>query len=76
MACCSASAYSSTSRVIGTTWPHDLKHANYEIYARCRRCPGEAGLRVLDLGEIRTALRTPHRGVLKVNVDDAARRVP
>ena len=61
--------------VIGTTWPHDLKHANYEVATRCMECPGTTGLRWLDLGLIRAALREPHDGVLKINVDEVSRRV-
>lgn len=58
--------------VIGTTWPHDLKHANYEIFAVCTKCPPPTGLRTLDLNKIRAALREPHVGVLKLNVDNVS----
>jgi hypothetical protein len=61
--------------VIGTTGPHDLKHASYEVLSRCNKCPGMAGLRQLDLSLIRAALRQPHHGVLKLNVDEVSRRV-
>ena len=59
--------------VIGTTWPHSLKHASYEIFAVCEQCPGSTGTRVLDLNAIRAALRVPHAGVLKLNVDSVSR---
>ena len=61
--------------VIGVTWPHDLRYASYDVFVRCRRCPGETGLRVLDLAKIRAALREPHTGTLKINVDDVSRRL-
>ncbi len=61
--------------VIGTTWPHDLRYASYDIFVRCRRCPGETGLRVLDLAKVKAALREPHTGVLKINVGDVSQRL-
>jgi hypothetical protein len=61
--------------VIGTTWPHDLLHANYEIFAVCEKCPRQTGLRALDLSKIRVELREPHAGVLKLNVNDVSRSV-
>ena len=56
--------------VLGTTWPHDLRYASYDIFVRCTRCPGPTGLRVLDLAKIKGALRREHKGVLKIDVND------
>jgi|GEM_PF-6102968 len=61
--------------VLGVVWPHSLEHATHDIYVSCSVCPEGSGRWILDLGEIRSALRAPHSGIIKLAVTDVARRV-
>lgn len=55
--------------------PHDVARASYAVYIKCKKCPGQTGLRVLDLKALRHALAVPHTGLLKIDVDSVSRRV-
>lgn len=48
--------------VIGTTWRHDLRYANYDVYVSCRKCSGRTGLWRLHFAKIREALRAREGG--------------
>ena len=59
--------------VVGTASPYDLPHdlrATYEISVSCKDCPRRASL---DLRAIRAKLAKPHRGLLKLDLDDVLR---
>lgn len=54
--------------VFGIHGPHDLLRTSYPVPVKCRVCPGDTGLRVLDLAALREALRQEHTGLQKIDV--------
>jgi hypothetical protein len=59
--------------VMGTTSPDDFPHdvrATYEVFVSCKDCPRRF---LLDLDAIRGELGKPHRGLLKLDVDQVVR---
>ncbi len=61
--------------VYGNYGPYDLLSSNKDVWAQCRACPAGQGSYMVDLGLLRTKLKQPHRGQLKLSVAEVARRV-
>jgi len=62
--------------IFGIHGPHDLHRASYVVYVKCMQCPGDTGLRVLELTKLRAALHGPHPGNMqKVDVDAVSERL-